>query len=74
MSPARTSSDKKTEAKSPKNAKITPKRIVEKDLALSQSSGEDNETKTLDRWNGMKLVKVITPRQGFVRKSDRCNN
>lgn len=57
MSPARTSSNKKTKAKSPKKDKTTPKRLVQKNLSVSQSSGESNDT-ILDIWKGMKIQKI----------------
>ena len=60
MSPARTlSANKKTKNKPAEKGKITPKRLVEKDLSVGQSSAESNDMKILDAWNGLKIVKVV---------------
>ena len=60
MSPARTSSaNKKTKNKPAEKGKITPKRLVEKNLSAGQSSAESNDMKILDTWNGLKIVKVV---------------
>lgn len=59
MSPARTlSANKKTKNKPTEKGKITPKRLVEKDLSVGQSSAESNDMKILDTWNGLKIVKI----------------
>lgn len=61
MSPARTlSANKKTKNKPTEKGKITPKRLVEKDLSVGQSSAESNDMKILDTWKGLKIVKVVT--------------
>ena len=60
MSPARTlSANKKTKNKPAEKGKTTPKRLVEKELSDGQSSAKSNDTKILDTWNGLKIVKVV---------------
>ena len=64
MSPGRTlSAHKKTKNKPAEKGKITPKRLVEKDLSVGQSSAESNDMKILDAWNGLKIVKVVNLRK-----------
>ena len=53
------SAHKKTKNKPAEKGKITPKRLVEKDLSVGQSSAESNDMKILDTWNGLKIVKVV---------------
>ena len=60
MSPARTlSANKKTKNKPAEKGKTTPKRLVERELSDGQSSSKSNDTKILDTWNGLKIVKVV---------------